>query len=48
MIAFYLSLAALAAAGVAVIREMAAAEARQRARLQPVRVQSSERDARRR
>ncbi len=43
MIAFYLTLAALGAAGAALIRELAAAEARQRAALRPVRVQSTDR-----
>jgi hypothetical protein len=43
MIAFYLSLAALGAAGVALIRELAAAQAKQRAALRPVRVQSANR-----
>jgi hypothetical protein len=38
MIAFYLSLAALGAAGAALIRELAAAQAKQRAALRPVRV----------
>ncbi|MFM0489550.1 hypothetical protein [Paraburkholderia graminis] len=38
MIAFYLSLAALGAAGAALIRELAAAQARQRAALRPARV----------
>jgi hypothetical protein len=47
MIAFYLSLAALGAAGAALIRELAAAQAKQRAALRPVRVQSAERGARR-
>lgn len=44
MIAFYLSLAAL---GAAIIRELAAAQAKQRAALRPVRVQSADRSARR-
>ncbi|MDR6206078.1 hypothetical protein [Paraburkholderia graminis] len=38
MIAFYLSLAAPGAAGAALIRELAAAQARQRAALRPARV----------
>ncbi|PQV44219.1 hypothetical protein [Paraburkholderia sp. BL21I4N1] len=45
MIAFYLSLAALGAAGAALIRELAAAQAKQRAALRPVRVQSAARDS---
>ncbi|RAS19352.1 hypothetical protein [Paraburkholderia bryophila] len=45
MIAFYLSLAALGAAGAALIRELAAAQAKQRAALRPVRVQSADRDS---
>ncbi|CAH2943073.1 MAG: hypothetical protein CPDRYMAC_5951 [uncultured Paraburkholderia sp.] len=40
MIAFYLTLAALGAAGTVVIREMAAREAKQRAALRPVRVRA--------
>ncbi|MDR6446649.1 hypothetical protein J2797_000102 [Paraburkholderia terricola] len=43
MIAFYLSLAALGAAGAAMIRELAAAQAKQRAALRPVRVQTADR-----
>jgi hypothetical protein len=43
MIAFYLSLAALGAAGAALIRQLAAAQAKQRAALRPVRVQSADR-----
>jgi hypothetical protein len=43
MIAFYLSLVALGAAGVAVLRELAAAQAKQRAALRPVRVRSADR-----
>ncbi|MGF6771465.1 hypothetical protein P3T18_003952 [Paraburkholderia sp. GAS199] len=42
MIAFYLTLAALAAAGAAVIRELAAQQEKQRAALRPVRVQSND------
>lgn len=45
MIAFYLSLAVLGAAGAALIREVAAAQAKQRAALRPVRVQSADRGA---
>jgi hypothetical protein len=45
MITFYLSLAALGAAGAALIRELAAAQAKQRAALRPVRVQSADRGA---
>lgn len=45
MIAFYLSLVALGAAGVVVIRELAAAQAKQRAALRPVRVQAADRHA---
>jgi hypothetical protein len=47
MIAFYLSLVGVAAAGVVVIREVAAAQARQRAALRPVRVRGTDRQARR-
>ncbi|WP_172171288.1 hypothetical protein [Paraburkholderia elongata] len=47
MIAFYLSLAALAAAGAALIRQLAAAQAKQRATLRPVRVHAADRNARR-
>ncbi|CAB3732219.1 hypothetical protein [Paraburkholderia rhynchosiae] len=47
MIAFYLSLAALGAAGAALIRELAAAQAKQRAALRPVRVHAANRDSRR-
>ncbi|MFM0075646.1 hypothetical protein PQQ86_31295 [Paraburkholderia sediminicola] len=47
MIAFYLTLAALGAAGAALIRELAATQAKQRAALRPVRVQASDRSARR-
>ncbi len=51
MIAFYLSLAALGTAGAVLIREFAAAQAKQRAAMRPVRVQSEDRrtgrDARR-
>ncbi|WP_434111461.1 hypothetical protein [Paraburkholderia caffeinilytica] len=47
MIAFYLSLAALGAAGAALIRQLAAAEAKQRAALRPVRVHVADRRARR-
>jgi hypothetical protein len=43
MIAFYLSLAALGVAGAALIREFAAAQAKQRAAMRPVRVRSAER-----
>ncbi|WP_198021331.1 hypothetical protein [Burkholderia sp. WSM2232] len=46
MIAFYLSLAALGAAGAALIRELAAAQARQRAALRPVRVRADRRGSR--
>ncbi|ACD19147.1 hypothetical protein [Paraburkholderia phytofirmans] len=45
MIAFYLSLAALGAAGAALIRQLAAVQAKQRAALRPVRVQSADRGA---
>ena len=44
MIAFYLSLAALGAAGAALIRELAAAQAKQRAALRPVRAQATDRN----
>jgi hypothetical protein len=47
MIAFYLSLAALAAAGAALIRQMAAIEAKKQRALQPVRVRDSEHRSRR-
>ena len=47
MVAFYLTLAALAAAGAALIRQLAAAQAKQRAALRPVRVQAADRSARR-
>lgn len=43
MVAFYLSLAALGAAGAALIRQLAAAQAKQRAALRPVRVQVADR-----
>jgi hypothetical protein len=43
MIAFYLSLIVLGAAGAAAIREMAAIQARQRAALRPVRIESADR-----
>jgi hypothetical protein len=46
MIAFYLTLAALGAAGAAVIREIAAQEAKQRAALRPVRVRAEVRGSR--
>ncbi|WGS53678.1 hypothetical protein LFL96_21775 [Paraburkholderia sp. D15] len=45
MIAFYLSLTALGIAGAALIRELAAAQAKQRAALRPVRVRTAHRDA---
>ncbi|WP_167334033.1 hypothetical protein [Paraburkholderia dilworthii] len=47
MIAFYLSLAALGAAGAALIRELAAAQARQRAALRRVHVNTADRSTRR-
>jgi hypothetical protein len=47
MIAFYLSLAALGAAGAAMIRQLAALQAKQRAALRPVRVQVTDRNTRR-
>jgi hypothetical protein len=47
MIGFYLSLAALAAAGAAMIRHLAALEAKQRAALRPVRVHAADRNTRR-
>ncbi|MFM0079829.1 hypothetical protein P0D72_13230 [Paraburkholderia sediminicola] len=47
MIAFYLTLAALGAAGASLIRQLAAAQAKQRAALRPVRVQAADRSARR-
>lgn len=47
MIAFYLTLAAVGAAGAALLRELAAAQAKQRAALRPVRVQSDDRTERR-
>ena len=43
MVAFYLTLAALGAAGAALIRQLAAAQAKQRAALRPVRVQTADR-----
>ncbi|WP_188131061.1 hypothetical protein [Paraburkholderia panacisoli] len=43
MIAFYLSLIALGAAGAAVIRELAAKQTKQRAALRPVRIQTADR-----
>lgn len=43
MVAFYLSLAALGAAGTALIRQLTAAQAKQRAALRPVRVQAADR-----
>lgn len=45
MIAFYLSLAALAAAGAALIRQLAAAQAKERAALRPVRIQTADRNS---
>ena len=47
MIAFYLSLAALGVAGAALIRQLAAAQEKQRGALRPVRVQAADRSARR-
>ncbi|MEZ0606606.1 hypothetical protein ACAX43_31450 [Paraburkholderia sp. IW21] len=47
MVAFYLSLAALGVAGAALIRELAAAQAKQRAALRPVRVRAADRGTRR-
>lgn len=47
MIAFYLSLIALGVAGAALIREFKAVQAKQRAALRPVRVQSADREDRR-
>ncbi|WP_169740544.1 hypothetical protein [Paraburkholderia caledonica] len=47
MIAFYLSLAALGAAGAALIRELAAAQARQRAALRRVQIHAADRSSRR-
>lgn len=47
MLAFYLSLAALGAAGAALIRQLAAAQAKQRTALRPVRVEGTGRNARR-
>ncbi|MEW9583508.1 hypothetical protein [Paraburkholderia sp. DGU8] len=51
MIAFYLSLIALGAGGVAVLRELAATQAKQRAALRPARIETGDRrmshDARR-
>ncbi|MFL9902431.1 hypothetical protein PQR75_31970 [Paraburkholderia fungorum] len=47
MIAFYLSLAALGVAGAALIRQLAAAQEKQRAALRPVRVQAADRSTRR-
>jgi hypothetical protein len=43
MIPFYLSLIALGAAGVAVIRELAARQMKQRAALRPARIQTADR-----
>lgn len=43
MIAFYLTLAALGAAGAALVRQLAAAQAKQRAALRPVRVHVADR-----
>ncbi|MFT4069731.1 hypothetical protein [Paraburkholderia sp.] len=43
MMAFYLSLLALGAAGAIAIRELAAARAKQRAALRPVRIESAHR-----
>lgn len=48
MMAFYLTLAALGAAGAALIRQLAAEQAKQRAALRPVRVQGADRGMRRR
>ena len=48
MVAFYLSLAALGAAGAAFIRQLAAAQAKQRAAMRPVRVHTAGRGADRR
>jgi len=47
MTAFYLTLAALGAAGAALIRELAAAQARQRAALRRVHVSAANRSTRR-
>jgi hypothetical protein len=47
MIAFYLSLAAVGAAGAALIRQLAAAQEKQRAALRPVRVPVADRSPRR-
>lgn len=47
MIAFYLTLAAVGAAGAALIRQLVAAQEKQRAALRPVRVQAADRSARR-
>ena len=51
MMAFYLSLLALGVAGAVAIRELAVAQAKQRAALRPVRIESADRqtgrDARR-
>ncbi|MFL9991090.1 hypothetical protein PQQ85_29960 [Paraburkholderia sediminicola] len=47
MVAFYLTLAALGAAGAALIRQLAAAQAKQRAALRPVRVHVADRSTRR-
>ena len=44
MLAFYLSLAAMGAAGVALIRELSLLQAKQRAALRPVRVQTPGRE----
>lgn len=43
MVAFYLSLAALGAAGAALIHQLAVAQAKQRAALRPVRAQAADR-----
>jgi len=43
MMAFYLSLLALGVAGAVAIRELAAARAKQRAALRPVRIESADR-----
>lgn len=43
MMAFYLTLLALGAAGAVAIRELAVAQARQRAALRPVRIDSANR-----
>ena len=44
MLAFYLSLAALGAAGAALIRELSLLQAKQRAALRPVRIQTTGRE----